>query len=72
MQDEGNNGQMGTQLIESLRDILTSKQERAVTYSEAEEVGESLIKFFELLAGDPDTQANPTQISGGGYGGSLL
>lgn len=36
--------------IESLRLILEREQCRAVTYEEAQEVGDSLINFFELLA----------------------
>jgi hypothetical protein len=38
--------------IESLRHILEFNQGRSVSYHEAEEVGESLITFFEVLAQD--------------------
>lgn len=36
--------------VEALRQILETKQQRSVTYTEAIEVGESLINFFEVLA----------------------
>ena len=36
--------------IESLRLILEREQCRLVTYEEAQEVGDSLIAFYELLA----------------------
>jgi hypothetical protein len=38
--------------IESLRHILELNQRRRVSYREAEEVGESLMTFFEVLAQD--------------------
>lgn len=40
--------------VEQLRQILTEEQHREITYSEASEVGESLIKFYEILAGAVD------------------
>ena len=40
--------------VEQLRQILTKEQHREITYSEASEVGESLIKFYEILAGAVD------------------
>jgi hypothetical protein len=40
--------------IELLRTILESKQSRSVSYSEAQEVGDSLLCFYELLAGVSD------------------
>lgn len=36
--------------IERLRGILASQQQRPVAYSEAQEVGNSLVEFYELLA----------------------
>jgi len=38
--------------VELLRQILTSEQQREVTYIEAADVGNSLVEFYELLAGD--------------------
>jgi len=37
--------------MELLRQILSSEQNRDVSYEEATEIGESLITFFEALAG---------------------
>lgn len=37
--------------VEILRQILYKQQHREVTYEEAAEVGESLISFYEVLAG---------------------
>jgi hypothetical protein len=37
--------------MELLRQILSSEQNREVSYEEATEIGESLITFFEALAG---------------------
>ncbi len=36
--------------IEVLREILSTKEQKDISYGEAEEVGASLIAFFELLA----------------------
>ena len=41
--------------IEALRKILAKEQRRPIPYGEAEEIGESLITFFELLADDSNT-----------------
>lgn len=37
--------------VELLREILTREQHREVTYDEAIDIGESLLDFFEVLAG---------------------
>ena len=42
---------LSTDSIEVLRKILETKQKRSISYDEALEVGESLINFFEVLAG---------------------
>lgn len=44
----------GQDSVEMLRRILSKEQHREITYSEASEVGESLIKFYEILAGAVD------------------
>jgi hypothetical protein len=49
--------------FEHLRLILESEQRRAVTYSEAVEVGDSLLSFFQILA-DGHTDI-PTDINAG-------
>lgn len=38
--------------VESLQLILEREQKRAVSYSEAKEIGEDLINLFEILAED--------------------
>lgn len=38
--------------IEDLRRILKEEQDRQISYSEANEVGESLLSFFQVLAED--------------------
>lgn len=43
--------------IESLRLILERQQSRAVTHSEALDIGESLIIFFELLGEEQSCEA---------------
>lgn len=43
--------------IESLRHVLEFNQGRSVSYNEAEEIGESLITFFEVLAQDEAIRA---------------
>ncbi len=47
---EGKNQKLKTDQIENLRTILESKQKRQIAYSEAAEVGQLLIDFYELLA----------------------
>ncbi len=47
---EGNDQITKKEAIESLRCILERQQSRRVRYEEAEEVADSLIDFFELLA----------------------
>ena len=42
-------------LVETLRQILTKQQGRLIGYNEAQEVGESLLIFFEILA-ESETQ----------------
>ncbi len=52
LQDEGDR-------VETLRLILEREQRKPVTYSEALEVAESLICFFEILA----DEAEPVSLS---------
>jgi hypothetical protein len=40
----------GVGSVEELRRILTKQERREVAYSEAQEVGASLIEFYQLLA----------------------
>jgi hypothetical protein len=47
---EGRNQKLAADQVENLRIILEQKQKREITSSEAAEVGQSLIDFFELLA----------------------
>jgi len=60
-QNETNNQQPGfnddtplesSDRIEDLRRILKEEQDRQISYSEANEVGESLLSFFQVLAQD--------------------
>lgn len=37
--------------LEALRQILSAEQNRDVTYKEATDIGQSLIDFFNILAG---------------------
>ena len=43
-----------TDTIEILRCILEREQCRPVQYGEAREIGDTLVTFYELLAGQPD------------------
>lgn len=43
--------------IEDLRHILEAKYGREVSYEEAEEVGDSLISFYETLAASNQLEA---------------
>jgi hypothetical protein len=43
--------------IEDLRHILEAKYGREVSYEEAEEVGDSLINFYEVLAASDQPEA---------------
>lgn len=43
--------------IELLRGILASQQQRPVAYSEAQEVGNSLVEFYELLAREDSNES---------------
>lgn len=52
MSPEGNNQTSQTDKIEALRCILEREQTRTVSYEEAQEVGEALICFFEVMADD--------------------
>ncbi len=47
---EGKNQTATSKAIESLQCILKQQLSRDVAYDEAQEVGESLINFYELLA----------------------
>ena len=47
---EGNDQLTKQEAIESLRCILELQQSRHIQYEEAQEVADSLIDFFELLA----------------------
>jgi hypothetical protein len=50
MLPEGNNQSEQSDEVEALRLILEQEQHRPVTYEEAQEVADSLISFFEVLA----------------------
>jgi hypothetical protein len=50
MVTEGRDQKLAADQIENLRIILEQKQKREISPSEAAEVGQSLIDFFELLA----------------------
>ena len=50
MLPEGNNQSEKDTEVEALRLILEQEQHRPVTYDEAQEVADSLISFFEVLA----------------------
>jgi hypothetical protein len=54
MSPEGNTQVAEDNQIESLRLILEHEQGRPVTYEEAQDIGDSLITFFEVLAGSKD------------------
>lgn len=58
--NEGINQPSNNDQIESLRLILEREQERPFTYEEAQEVGESLIAFFEVLAEEIEVPALTT------------
>lgn len=45
-------GKLAPDQIERLRVILERKQKRRITSSEATTVGESLMEFYEALAGE--------------------
>lgn len=53
MNPEGTNEISEADRIESLRLILEREQGRSIAYSEALEVAESLISFYEVLAAEP-------------------
>jgi hypothetical protein len=50
MFQEGNTQLAEDDRIESLRLILEHEQKRSIEYKEAQEIGDSLISFFEVLA----------------------
>jgi hypothetical protein len=50
MLPEGNNQSEQSDEVEALRLILEQEQHRLVTYEEAQEIADSLISFFEVLA----------------------
>jgi hypothetical protein len=50
MSTEGNGQSKTNERINALRFILEREQGREVSYSEAVEVGETLLSFFEVLA----------------------
>lgn len=61
MSPEGITQSAESERIERLRVILEQEQGRPVPYSEALEVGESLISFYEVLADDTEP-ANQEQL----------
>jgi len=67
MEKEGNNQVLSRDSVESLQHILERQQQRLVIYTEAREVGESLIAFFEALAQDQDEpqEINITKVDNG-------
>jgi hypothetical protein len=50
MENEGNNQILKPEMVLSLQRILQRQQRRAVVYEDAQEIGESLVVFYELLA----------------------
>jgi hypothetical protein len=40
--------------IESLRHILMCEQQNSITSDEAQEIGESMLSFFEILASNAE------------------
>ena len=60
MSYEGNSQLVKDDRIESLRIILEREQHRSVTYSEAAEIGESLIDFFVVLADETHSSDEST------------
>jgi hypothetical protein len=50
MENEGNNQILKPEMVLSLQRILQRQQRRAVVYKDAQEIGESLVVFYELLA----------------------
>lgn len=44
--------------VELLRRILEREQKDEITYTEASEIGDSLIRFFEILAENTDEIAS--------------
>jgi len=53
--------------VEALRLILEREQCRPVSYAEAAEIGESLMRFFEVLAGGENsavTQMTEAALAG--------
>jgi hypothetical protein len=43
--------------VEALRQIIALREQREVGYDEAQEVGASLIEFYQLLAEESDDDA---------------
>jgi hypothetical protein len=43
-------GEADTDNVEALRQILIKQERREVGYSEAQEIGASLIEFYQILA----------------------
>ena len=54
MEDASRKSVKANDSVELLRCILEKEQCRPVQYGEAREVGDSLVTFYELLAGQPD------------------
>jgi hypothetical protein len=52
MDNEGINQSLGAEKIESLRLILEQVQGVSISYEDAEEVADTLLSFYKLLAGD--------------------
>ena len=48
----GNKAVESTDRVEDLRRILEEEQDREISYGEANDVGESLLIFFQVLAED--------------------
>lgn len=62
MSDEGNTT-AEYERVEALRLILEREQCRPVSYAEAAEIGDSLMRFFEVLAeGEGGNIEQPAQI----------
>lgn len=63
MSNEGSNQALEVTKVEALRLILEREHSRPVTYEEAEEVGECLITFFEVLADGADELMGENELA---------
>jgi hypothetical protein len=59
---EGDNEILESERIEALRLILEREQGKSISSEEAQEVGESLISFYEALADGADELINQDQV----------